>query len=78
MYRHVAERLKQWAEPHRGEDGYSLVGAVVGATYPEQLAELREVLAGILFLVPGYRHPGRHRPRYRRRLRRRWLGRDHQ
>ena len=54
LYRHVADRLQQWAEPHRSELGYSLVGAVVGATYPEQLAELREALPGILFLVPGY------------------------
>jgi len=27
---------------------------VVGATYPGQLAELREALPGVLFLVPGY------------------------
>jgi len=54
LYRHVAARLAQWAEPHRGQLGYSMVGAVVGATCPEQLAELREALPGILFLVPGY------------------------
>ena len=41
LYRHVAERLAQWAAPFRGESGYSLLGAVVGATYPAQLAELR-------------------------------------
>lgn len=54
LYRHVAERVAQWAEPHRGQSGYSLLGAVVGATYPEQLAELREALPGVMFLVPGY------------------------
>ena len=54
VYRHVAEHLARWADGHRGESGYSLVGAVVGATYPEQLAELREALPGVLFLVPGY------------------------
>ncbi len=54
IYRHVAERLVGWAAPHRGESGYSLAGAVVGATYPDQLAELREVMPGIPFLVPGY------------------------
>jgi orotidine-5'-phosphate decarboxylase len=54
VYRHVAERLAQWAAPHRGESGYSLLGAVVGATYPQQLAELRAALRGVLFLVPGY------------------------
>ena len=54
LYRHVAERLAEWAAPYRGESGYSLVGAVVGATYPEQLAELRRALPGVLLLVPGY------------------------
>jgi orotidine-5'-phosphate decarboxylase len=54
LYRHVADRLAQWAAPHRGEAGYSLVGAVVGATYPEQLAELRAALPNVVFLVPGY------------------------
>ncbi|MDB5352398.1 MAG: orotidine 5-phosphate decarboxylase, subfamily 2 [Planctomycetota bacterium] len=54
IYRHVAESLANWAAPYRDESGYSLVGAVVGATYPEQLAELREALPGVTFLVPGY------------------------
>ncbi|WZO97018.1 orotidine-5'-phosphate decarboxylase [Isosphaeraceae bacterium EP7] len=54
IYRHVADHLAGWAEPQRGVGGYSLVGAVVGATYPEQLVELRETLPGVLFLVPGY------------------------
>jgi orotidine-5'-phosphate decarboxylase len=54
IYRHVAARLADWASPQRGASGYSLVGAVVGATYPGQLAELRAVLPGVLFLVPGY------------------------
>ena len=54
VYRHVAEHLALWAADHRGESGYSLVGAVVGATYPEELAELRSILPGVVFLVPGY------------------------
>jgi orotidine-5'-phosphate decarboxylase len=54
LYRHVGDRLARWAQGHVGEEGYSLVGAVVGATYPEQLAELRESLPGIVLLVPGY------------------------
>src|SRR3954471_20382175 len=54
LYRHVAQRLAEWAAPHRGESGYSLVGAVVGATYPAELAELRQALPGVPFLVPGY------------------------
>jgi orotidine-5'-phosphate decarboxylase len=58
LYRHVADRVRRWAEPHRGEAGYSLVGTVVGATYPDQLAELRDRMPGILFLVPGYGSQG--------------------
>ena len=54
VYRHVAEHLGHWAAGHHGQEGYSLVGAVVGATYPEQLAELRQMLPGIIFLVPGF------------------------
>src|SRR5207244_104621 len=54
VYRHVANRLLQWAGPYLGESGYSLVGAVVGATSPGQLAELRQALPGIPLLVPGY------------------------
>ncbi len=54
LYRHVADRLAAWAAPHRGDSGYSLVGGVIGATYPAQLAELRQALPGVFFLVPGY------------------------
>ena len=54
LYRHVGDRVKRWAQGHVGEEGYSLVGAVVGATYPEQLAELRQSLPGIVLLVPGF------------------------
>jgi orotidine-5'-phosphate decarboxylase len=58
VYRHVADRVLEWGEPHRGQHGYSLVGAVVGATCPEQLAELRETLPGVPLLVPGYGSQG--------------------
>jgi orotidine-5'-phosphate decarboxylase len=54
LYVHVAERLKRWAEPYKGEAGYSSVGAVAGATFADQLMELRALLPGIPLLVPGY------------------------
>ena len=41
-----------------GESGYGLVGAVCGATYPEQLAELRAAMPHTWFLVPGYGSQG--------------------
>jgi len=54
VYRHVARRLKEWGKGRQGAEGYNLVGAVVGATYPAELAELRAELPGVMFLVPGY------------------------
>jgi orotidine-5'-phosphate decarboxylase len=54
LYRHVARKLLNWAVGHQGSSGYNLVGAVVAATYPNELAELRAALPGIFFLVPGY------------------------
>ena len=54
VYRHVARKLLGWAKGHQGASGYNLVGAVVGATYAEELKELRAAMPGILFLVPGY------------------------
>ena len=35
LYELVGEKVAQWGEEHMGESGYSYVGAVVGATYPE-------------------------------------------
>ncbi len=37
-----------------GAHGYSPVGAVVGATYPEHARRLRSIMAESFFLVPGY------------------------
>lgn len=37
-----------------GENGYSSISAVVGATYPKQLEELRKVMPNSYFLIPGY------------------------
>ena len=55
LYEVVAESLREAAEPLAGpETGWSSLGLVVGATYPEQAARLRSILPGALFLVPGY------------------------
>ncbi len=37
-----------------GEYGYSSISAVVGATYPEQLKEIRKLAPHTFFLIPGY------------------------
>lgn len=54
VYEAMGKMCEGWGEDNRGEFGYSAVGAVVGATYPEQLAHLRKVLPHTFFLVPGY------------------------
>lgn len=54
VYERVADLLRGWTEGTVGESGYANVGAVVGATYPAQAAELRSALPGVPFLVPGY------------------------
>ncbi len=54
IYEHVAELVEKWGESLRGKYGYSSVAAVVGATYPEQLKEIREKAPHTYFLIPGY------------------------
>jgi len=55
LYRRLAERLAQRAAAlPRDRAGYSLLGAVVGASHSRELAELREMLPGSWFLLPGY------------------------
>ena len=54
IYRTMGNMCEKWGEELMGEYGYSGVGAVVGATYPEQLGELRKALPHAFFLVPGY------------------------
>ena len=54
VYEHMGDLVEEWGSDSIGKFGYSNVGAVVGATYPEQLEELRERLPHTFFLVPGY------------------------
>ena len=54
VYRVMGAMCEQWGVGTMGRYGYSAVGAVVGATYPEQLAELRAAMPHTFFLVPGY------------------------
>ena len=58
LYRHVARYVEQLARQTAGGRGYGAVGAVVGATYPEQLAELRTEMPHAWFLVPGFGSQG--------------------
>ncbi len=53
LYEHVGEMVAQWgADCIEGD--YSLVGAVVGATYPEEGEAMRKVMPNAFILVPGY------------------------
>jgi orotidine-5'-phosphate decarboxylase len=58
MYRRVAAHVEQLSAAHLGECEYGSIGAVVGATYPEQLLELRQAMPHTWFLVPGYGSQG--------------------
>lgn len=54
LYETMGQYCEEWGENLPGKYGYSGVGAVVGATWPEQLGELRGMLTHTFFLVPGY------------------------
>lgn len=55
VYERMAGLVRTWGAPHLGRtSGLSLVGAVVGATWPAESRRLRELLPAAPFLVPGY------------------------
>ena len=54
VYTKIAKLVEEWGKDLRGKYGYSSVSTVVGATYPKQLQELREVAPHTFFLIPGY------------------------
>ena len=68
VYEKVAELVSSWGEDLVGEYGYSSVGAVVGATYPVQIKELREIMPKTFFLIPGYGAQRRKGRRYSARI----------
>ena len=53
VYQATADWIERLAAETAGQDGYGAVGAVVGATYPEQLAELRSRMPHSWLLIPG-------------------------
>ena len=54
VYLKVSKLVEEWGKDLRGEYGYSSIAAVVGATYPKQLKEIREIAPHTYFLIPGY------------------------
>jgi orotidine-5'-phosphate decarboxylase len=54
LYRIVGEEVAKWNDSGLGDCGLGDVGAVVGATNPNELVELRAAMPCVWFLVPGY------------------------
>ncbi len=54
MYVKIAKMVAELGEDLVGKSGYSSIGAVVGATYPEEAASIRKLMPKAFFLVPGY------------------------
>ena len=54
IYETMGNLVETWGTELIGENGYSSIAAVVGATYPEQLQTLREQMPHTFFLIPGY------------------------
>lgn len=56
FYHHMAELIAELGngESLLGQRGYSSLGAVVGATWPEEARQLRKIMPKQIFLVPGY------------------------
>ncbi len=59
LYGSVALALRPMTEALIGpETGWSSLGVVVGATYPQEAADIRSLLPKALFLIPGFGHQG--------------------
>jgi orotidine-5'-phosphate decarboxylase len=58
LYETIAEAIKELGEPLMGESGYSSIGAVIGATFPDDAKRLRAVLPRAFILVTGYGSQG--------------------
>ena len=54
LYERMAEQVAAWGKECMTESGFSELGAVVGATYPEEQKAIRSLLPHAWFLVPGY------------------------
>ncbi|MBN1553133.1 MAG: orotidine-5'-phosphate decarboxylase [Phycisphaerae bacterium] len=55
LFEHVAGHMAELGgNASVGRCGYSCLGAVVGATYPDEARRLRKIMPRQIFLVPGY------------------------
>jgi orotidine-5'-phosphate decarboxylase len=58
VFEAVADTLQHLNDDLRGKNCWGPVGAVVGATWPEELSSLRSRMPNTPFLVPGYGSQG--------------------
>jgi orotidine-5'-phosphate decarboxylase len=56
----LAAMVARLGQPLIGRSGYSSIGAVVGATYPDQARQLRTLMPHTLSLIPGLGRRGQH------------------
>lgn len=54
LYETIAQTIREFGEDLTGESGYSSIGAVIGATFPEDARRLRALLPRAFILVTGY------------------------
>lgn len=54
VYEYMGGLVEEWGKDCIGKYGYSAVGAVVGATHPQQAQILRREMPHTFFLIPGY------------------------
>ena len=54
LYESIAGTVDELGRALVGESGYSSIGAVIGATFPEEGRRLRALMPRALILVPGY------------------------
>jgi len=54
LYEVVGGKINEWNRGTEGKSGYGIVGAVVGATYPQEIKKLRKIMPRSIFLLPGY------------------------
>lgn len=58
VYDHVAKGVEAAATDTADGQRYGAVGAVVGATWPQQLESLRQAMPHAWILIPGFGHQG--------------------
>lgn len=58
LYREIGQTVEDLTNETRGDEPFGFVGAVVGATCPAELAELREAMPHVPLLIPGYGSQG--------------------